>query len=59
VAFRLRLGEFEFGRMIKDRLAERLQEHDLTVTFIDKESGYELRSADPIPFDAEYTRDLG
>jgi 6-phosphofructokinase 1 len=26
---------------------------------IDKDLGYELRSADPIPFDAEYTRDLG
>jgi 6-phosphofructokinase 1 len=28
-------------------------------TIIDKDLGYELRSADPIPFDAEYTRDLG
>ena len=27
--------------------------------FIDKDFGYELRSADPIPFDLEYTRDLG
>ena len=26
---------------------------------IDKDLGYELRCADPIPFDAEYTRDLG
>ncbi len=29
------------------------------MAFIDKDLGYELRSADPIPFDAEYTRDLG
>jgi 6-phosphofructokinase len=29
------------------------------MTFIDKDLGYELRCADPIPFDAEYTRDLG
>ena len=29
------------------------------VDFIAKDLGYELRSADPIPFDAEYTRDLG
>src|SRR5947207_13791018 len=26
---------------------------------MDKDLGYELRCADPIPFDAEYTRDLG
>jgi 6-phosphofructokinase 1 len=29
------------------------------MTFIDKDLGYELRCADPVPFDAEYTRDLG
>ena len=55
----MRLGEIEFGRMIKDRLSARLQELDLNVTLIDKDLGYELRCADPIPFDAEYTRDLG
>jgi 6-phosphofructokinase 1 len=55
----LRLGEIEFGRLIKDRLAERLKELKLKVTLVDKELGYELRCADPIPFDAEYTRDLG
>jgi 6-phosphofructokinase 1 len=31
----------------------------VTITLIDKDLGYELRCADPIPFDAEYTRDLG
>jgi 6-phosphofructokinase 1 len=55
----LRLGEIEFGRMIKDRLSARLEELNLPVTLIDKDLGYELRCADPIPFDAEYTRDLG
>jgi 6-phosphofructokinase 1 len=55
----LRLGEIEFGRMIKDRLSARLEEINLPVTLIDKDLGYELRCADPIPFDAEYTRDLG
>jgi 6-phosphofructokinase 1 len=29
------------------------------IDFIHKDLGYELRCADPIPFDAEYTRDLG
>jgi 6-phosphofructokinase 1 len=55
----LRLGEIEFGRMVKDRLAAKLEELKLPVTLIDKDLGYELRCADPIPFDAEYTRDLG
>jgi 6-phosphofructokinase len=55
----LRLGEIEFGRMIKDRLSAKLEELNLQVTLIDKDLGYELRCADPIPFDAEYTRDLG
>jgi 6-phosphofructokinase len=55
----LRLGEIEFGRMVKDRLSGRLDELGLQVSLIDKDLGYELRCADPIPFDAEYTRDLG
>src|SRR5262249_26686812 len=55
----LRLGEIEFGRMIKDRLTAKLEELEIPVTVIDKDLGYELRCADPIPFDAEYTRDLG
>lgn len=28
-------------------------------TIVDKNIGYELRSADPIPYDIEYTRNLG
>jgi len=55
----LRLGEIEFGRMVKDRLSARLKEVGISLTMIDKDLGYELRCADPIPFDAEYTRDLG
>src|SRR5262245_43589150 len=45
--------------MVADRLAARAEEIDVKLTLIDKEVGYELRCADPIPFDAEYTRDLG
>ncbi len=55
----LRLGEIEFGRMIRDRLVKRAEPMGLKTTMIDKDLGYELRCADPIPFDAEYTRDLG
>jgi len=55
----MRLGDIEFGRMIKDHLNTKLKELGLTTTLIDKDLGYEMRCADPIPFDAEYTRDLG
>jgi 6-phosphofructokinase 1 len=55
----LRLGEIEFGRMVKDTLSQRLSELGMKFTLIDKDLGYELRCADPIPYDAEYTRDLG
>ncbi len=55
----LRLGEIEFGRLMKDLLAARLEKLGIKMTFIDKDLGYELRCANPIPFDAEYTRDLG
>jgi 6-phosphofructokinase 1 len=55
----LRLGEIEFGRMIKEWLTKRAEGVGLKMTFVDKDLGYELRCADPIPYDAEYTRDLG
>ncbi|MGA4643358.1 diphosphate--fructose-6-phosphate 1-phosphotransferase [Limisphaera sp. 4302-co] len=55
----LRLGEIAFGRLVKDALMARLEPLGLKISFIDKDLGYELRCADPIPFDAEYTRDLG
>lgn len=55
----LRLGEIEFGRLMKELLSQRLEKFGIKMTFIDKDLGYELRCADPIPFDAEYTRDLG
>jgi 6-phosphofructokinase 1 len=55
----LRLGEIEFGRMIKDLMTERLEQLDVKTALLDKDLGYELRCGDPIPFDAEYTRDLG
>lgn len=56
----LRLGEIEFGRMVKDTLTARMEALQIKApSFVDKDLGYELRCADPIPFDAEYTRDLG
>jgi 6-phosphofructokinase len=55
----LRLGEVDLGRIVKARVRDRLAEQGLTTTLVAKDIGYELRCADPIPFDMEYTRDLG
>jgi ATP-dependent phosphofructokinase / diphosphate-dependent phosphofructokinase len=55
----LRLGEIEFGRMMKDALETYGHDFNLDLTFVDKDLGYELRCAAPISFDVEYTRNLG
>lgn len=56
---RIRLSEIQLGRVLKHRVKETLDSMGIKVTIVDKNIGYELRAADPIPFDAEYTRNLG
>ena len=41
------------------RCTKRLKAFGIKTTIVAKNIGYELRCADPIPFDMEYTRDLG
>ena len=55
----IRIAEVEFGPIIKARVAEKLKELGIKATIVSKNIGYELRCTDPIPFDMEYTRDLG
>ncbi len=55
----LRIAEVNVGEILKAKVQERLKEFGLKVTIVAKNIGYELRCADPIPFDMEYTRDLG
>lgn len=55
----IRLAEVNFGEILKYHVQERLKEYGLKTTIVAKNIGYELRCADPIPFDMEYTRDLG
>jgi ATP-dependent phosphofructokinase / diphosphate-dependent phosphofructokinase len=55
----LRLAEVNLGEILKAQVAKRLRSLDLKTTIAAKNIGYELRCADPIPFDMEYTRDLG
>ena len=55
----IRIAEINFGEILKTKVQERLKEFGLKSTVVAKNIGYELRCADPIPFDMEYTRDLG
>ncbi len=55
----IRIDEVNFGDMCKAGVRARLAEFGLKPTIVAKNIGYELRCADPIPFDMEYTRDLG
>ena len=55
----IRLGEINLGRVFKNTVSARLKQRGIKMTIVAKNLGYELRCADPIPFDCEYTRDLG
>lgn len=55
----IRMAEIDFGRILKNELKKGLKELGISITVVDKDIGYELRSVGPIPFDIEYTKDLG
>lgn len=56
---RVRLSEIQLGRIMKNFVKKTLEDRGIKLTIVDKNIGYELRSADPIPYDIEYTRNLG
>jgi 6-phosphofructokinase len=56
----LRLNDLNLGDGLKRAVYHRLRDLGVPrVTLISKDIGYELRCADPVPYDMEYTRDLG
>jgi 6-phosphofructokinase 1 len=55
----LRIAEVNIGEILKVQVTKRLKEFGIQATTVAKNIGYELRCADPIPLDMEYTRDLG
>jgi 6-phosphofructokinase len=55
----LRIAEVNIGEILKAQVAARLRDLAVRSTLVAKNIGYELRCADPIPSDMEYTRDLG
>ncbi len=55
----LRIAEVAVGQILKQAVQARLGEFGIKTTIAAKDIGYELRCADPIPYDMEYARDLG
>ncbi|MAB72485.1 MAG: 6-phosphofructokinase [Planctomycetaceae bacterium] len=55
----VRLAELDFGRELKRLVRTELQKLGIDCTLVEKNIGYELRCADPVPADLEYCRDLG
>lgn len=55
----LRLSEIDVGDVLRREVNKQLTMLGLSVPIVAKNVGYELRCADPIPYDIEYTRDLG
>ena len=55
----VRLAELELDRLLARQIKDRFKDRGQSVTVEGKNIGYELRCAPPIPFDIEYTRDLG
>ncbi|EKE01072.1 MAG: hypothetical protein ACD_21C00226G0005, partial [uncultured bacterium] len=55
----LKLSEIQLGKLLKNYVDKTLQPMGIKVGIVDKNIGYELRAADPIPFDVEYVRSLG
>jgi 6-phosphofructokinase 1 len=55
----IRLAELDLGGILKKKVSARLKALGISITIADKNIGYELRCTAPIPFDQEYTRELG
>jgi len=55
----IRLAAIDIGDGLRKATVNRLAALGIKATLVSKNIGYELRCADPIPYDLEYTRDLG
>ncbi len=55
----IRFAEVDLARKVKAEVQGRLSARGIRITITNKNIGYELRCAAPIPFDMSYCRDLG
>lgn len=56
---KIRLSDIQLGRVLGLLVKESLRSMGLKVPIVSMNIGYELRAADPIPYDIEYTKNLG
>ena len=59
LAGRIRLSELQIERLLRHLVMDSLKNMGIKVNVVDKNIGYELRAAPPIPFDIDYMRNLG
>lgn len=55
----IRLSEINFSEILRKAWRRGLQDVGIDIRVIKKDLGYELRCADPVAFDIDYTRSLG
>lgn len=55
----VRFEEIDLGGILKREVQKRFAKRGHKIAIVSKRIGYELRSQPPIPFDKEYTQDLG
>lgn len=55
----MRLSQLDLGEALQKEVQKSLATKGISMTIVSKDIGYELRSQNPIPFDQEYTQDLG
>jgi len=55
----IRLADLNLHRLVAKLLKDRFKARGQKASLVAKNIGYELRSAPPIPFDIDYTKDLG
>lgn len=53
------LSEIPLGKILKDAIEKELAKIGIQMRLVEQDIGYVLRSARPLAFDIEYTRDLG
>jgi ATP-dependent phosphofructokinase / diphosphate-dependent phosphofructokinase len=56
---RLRLSDIQLGRVLRSLVRDNLHSMGIKIPIVSTSIGYELRAAPPIPYDVEYTRNLG
>ena len=55
----IHMADVDLAVILRREVQKRLAQFNVAVTIMTKSIGYELRCADPNPFDLEYCRDLG